>query len=237
MNILIIEDEASNANRLKTLIAKISSHHKVVRVIQTIDEAIEYCSGDCIRSVDVILADISLPDGQSFEIFKAVDIDIPVIYTTAFDEYALKAFKHKGIDYLLKPIIINELAAALRKVENRFMRKCISPATDKFILLAMPKGVSPKKLADVIYFFADEGETSAVLSDGSAGTIDRSLNDLEEAFVGSFFRASRKYLVNLEYISSIQKYDSHRKLLIIDDPYTEILISSERYSELKNKLC
>ena len=237
MNILIIEDEPSNANRLKTLIAKISSHHKVVHVIQTIDEAIEYCSGDCIRSIDVILADISLPDGQSFEIFEAVDIDIPVIYTTAYDEYALKAFKHKGIDYLLKPISINELASALREVENRYMRKCVSPATDKFILLEMPKGVAPKKLADVIYFCADEGATSVVLSDGSTGMINKSLNDLEEALDGSFFRASRKYLVNLEYISSIQKYDSHRKMLIIEDPYMEILVSSERYSELKNKLC
>ncbi len=116
MRILIIEDEQNSAERLKRLVTEIDSHHEIVEILKSNAEVHAFFTASV--AVDLILADIQLGDGLSFESMKSAPNDIPIVFTTAYDHYAVQAFKFNSIDYLLKPIDIKELSAVLNKVQS-----------------------------------------------------------------------------------------------------------------------
>ncbi|MBC2839371.1 LytTR family DNA-binding domain-containing protein [Robiginitalea sp. SC105] len=247
MNTIIIEDEKPAARRLARMLEGHGLDASVM--LHSVEEAINWFEqhGD----PDLIFLDIQLSDGLSFEIFDAVDVRCPIIFTTAFDEYALQAFKLNSIDYLLKPIDEDELAAALKQFRERAAGKAPLQVDFEDIrkLLVNPLEREYKKRftarvgqhlkilnADEIECFLSENKgTYAATSEGRTYLLDTTLEQLEEELSPSkFFRVSRKFFVNIDHINDIIAYTNSR-LKIKMNRYSEqeIIVSRERVRDFK----
>ncbi|MCK0156982.1 LytTR family DNA-binding domain-containing protein [Cellulophaga sp. F20128] len=247
MNVLIIEDEKPAARRLHRLLAELDV--TVSTMLHSVEESIAWFSAN--KHPDLIFLDIQLSDGLSFEIFEKVDVKSAIIFTTAYDEYALQAFKLNSIDYLLKPIDDEELETAVKKYRevNVSKRKIAVDFDDIKRLLVNPIERDYKKrftvkvgqhikilIADEIECFYSENKgTYAATSDGRNYLLDVTLEHLEtELEPKTFFRVSRKYYVNINCIKDIISYTNSR-LKIILNKYNEgeIIVSREKVKDFK----
>jgi len=224
IKVLIIEDEAIAARNLKRMLAAIKQDVEVVDTIESKKEAIEQIP---ILDIDLILMDIHLSDGSSFGIFDKITSSKPIIFTTAFDKYTLQAFKHLSIDYLLKPIIQEDLQKAFDKYEAHFCSDQSNfPINDLLNLLNPEKKYKSRfliqlgnqlksiEIAEVAYFFSKDKITYLVNKEGRNLPIEFSLVQLEnELNPDDFFRINRKLLVSRHSINGIQ-YLSSSKLKI-----------------------
>ncbi|HTB07291.1 MAG TPA: LytTR family DNA-binding domain-containing protein [Bacteroidia bacterium] len=218
MKILIIEDETPAANRVKKLLATINPEIVVPAICDSIESSIKWLEEN--PAPDLILMDIELSDGPSFKIFKKTQISSPVIFTTAYDKFAIEAIKLGALDYLLKPIEKNELSEAIARVENYNSAKAatILKAQQQYIESITAEG-KPKKLAirnsDGIIFVeidkivklkADSNYAHIFLKDGKQLTASKTLKDFEELLSEyGFFRVHSAHLVNLSYIEKYIK--------------------------------
>lgn len=248
MKILIIEDEAPAAKRLEKLILERVSSASIQGRLDSIKSALAYFEKH--PQPDLIFCDIQLADGLSFEIFKHIKVDCPLIFTTAFDQYAIQAFKVNAIDYLLKPIDPNELAQALDKYHKLQLKPSIDFAHIQQLLQQPQKSyksrfmvktgekISTIQTSDIQYFFSEERITFAVTTSSKRYIVDYTVEQLENQLnPGDFFRLNRKYLVSLDSVEEIITYSNSRlKVKLKGCTDQDILVSREKVAEFKNWL-
>jgi DNA-binding LytR/AlgR family response regulator len=245
--ILIVEDEKPNADRLKRLLLKLRPHAEIVSVEDSVSSAVQWLEEN--PSPDIIMLDIQLADGLSFEIFNQIEIKCPVIFTTAYDEYAVKAFKYNSIDYLLKPVEEEELETALKNYETfieaiPFVGTAIEGLLNyiqpkdyrKRFLLAHRDGYKTLLSEDILYFFTELGISKAVLKSGKTDTVPQTLEELEKQLDPKmFFRANRQFIINIDSVQQISNYFNGKlKLELIKNPDVEVIVSREKASALKS---
>lgn len=248
MKVLIIEDEKPAARRLQRMLAKLDV--TVYDMLHSVEEAVDWFKKE--QHPDLIFLDIQLSDGLSFEIFDTVAIQSAIIFTTAYDEYALQAFKLNSIDYLLKPIDDDDLKAAVTKYKNRIptaQNVQVNFDDIKKLLGTTPLDRTYKKrftvkigqhlkminVEDVECFYSENKGTYAHTIEGRDYLLDTTLENLEEDLEPqNFFRVSRKFYVNIHFIKDIIAYTNSRlqiKLRSFNDQ--QIIVSRERVKDFK----
>ena len=250
MKVAIIEDETLAARRLEGLVKQYDPSIEVVTTLTSIKNAVKWFSAN--PAPDLLFMDIHLEDGLSFTIFEQVEIMTPVIFTTAFDAYMMKAFKVNSVDYLLKPINREELAQALDK-----FKKISRPATGASELKNLLNQVLRRQTAyksrfaitagsrirtigieEVAYFYSEEKLTFLVTADNHRFPVDFTLDKLTEVLdPAQFFRVNRKCIVKMKAIEGIHKYSASRlKLTLLPPPGMDVFVSTERYGAFKEWL-
>ncbi len=246
MNALIIEDEYPAAERLEKLIHKIDPSIAIAGVLESIDAAVKWLG--TYPAPDLIFSDIQLSDGLSFQIFERLSVQTPIIFTTSYDEYAIKAFKVKSIDYLLKPIKVQELEAALAKFKA--MRTAFSPAdyalkieslidnlqtseAKKYktrFLVKYHEQLVPIAQEEIAYFLTANELVCLVRKDGKQFLVDYTLEELEKRLNPQyFFRLNRQFLASMSSIAHIHTYFNGKLKLELQPTVTdEVIVSREK---------
>ncbi len=250
LNVLIIEDEMPAVEKLERYLQKYSAFIKVISKIESVTHSVEWLKQHQ-SEIDLIFMDIQLTDGLSFKIFDQVKVEKPVIFITAFNEYALDAFKVNGIDYLLKPITYSDLSVSLQKLENlKSQLKWGETETEKLkeVLSAMPtknyKNRFMVKLGDHIrsitsdqisFFFADGRDIYLITNQLRKFIIDYTLESLEEILDPKIFhRCNRSYILHISAIQDVIVYSNSRlKVMPTIKWENEIIVSREKVSEFK----
>jgi len=248
MKALLIEDEKAAVRNLQALLLEVAPDVEILAVLDSIIETIDWFGTHAMP--DLVFLDIHLADGSAFEIFSHVEIACPIIFTTAYDEYALRAFKVNSIDYLLKPIDGHDIRKALDKMDC-LHGESSSPGNDYSSLIrALKKEESYKthflvpakgdKLipvsADMILFFhIDDGVVKAVLADGKECLFPQTLDELADSLNPAlFFRVNRQYLISRKAVLDIDLWFNGRLSVNLKVPVTEkILVSKAKVGEFK----
>jgi len=247
--VLIIEDEQPAAKRLEKLLSEISSGFEIMQLCDSIESSVQFFKSG--NMPDLVMLDVQLGDGLSFDIFKQVDISCPVIFTTAYDEYAIKAFELNSIDYLLKPISKEKLERSIEKF--RKLTHQVVPADWKILASLLDKGKREYKqrflvyigehlhsvqTSDIAYFYSVEKSTFLTTRSGKSFSIDLSLDKLESMLSPTnFFRINRQYLISFDSIKKISILSKSRIKLLLDPlPTCEILISTSRTHDFREWL-
>lgn len=252
MRILIIEDEDLAADRLKELLLELEPDAEISGPVDTVSGAIEHLK--LKTDYDLIFLDIQLADGRSFNIFNETDPGVPVIFTTAFDEYALQAFELNSIDYLLKPVNRAKLKAAMEKysrVKNFYNetnpnqqlieilrninKKAGTQYRQKF-LISRGDSMIPVKSNEIACFYAEEKVVFMLTKENKRHLISNTLEELEASLdPGQFFRVNRQFIINGDSIKKIHSYFNFKlKIDIVPDPGIEIIVSRSRSAQFKN---
>ncbi len=247
MRALIVEDEKLTAERLADLVQKEKPEIEIDHIATSVGSAREYLQNG--SDPDLIFLDIELGDGTAFDLLEETKIDAPIIFTTAYDAYALKAFKFNSIDYLLKPIDPEELRTALSRWEEKSNRDSQKPDWEE--LRQMVLGNFKKRfliksgdkyktipIEEVVYFFSEDGYTFLLGRDGKKSIVDYTLDDLNEILDPTrFFRLNRKIIAPIEAIDSVASYFNGRLIVSVTPDFSEqIVISRERVKPFKNWL-
>jgi DNA-binding LytR/AlgR family response regulator len=251
MKVLIIEDEELAAGRLKKLLLAEDKTIEIEGPIDTVKNAIEHLQKR--SDYDIIFLDIQLADGRSFSIFESIQVSNPIIFTTAFDEYAVKAFELNSIDYLLKPINAMKLHAALDKFSKmkdyfasegsggylselvQSLKKQTGKQYQSRFLVNKADSLIPIMLEEIAYFFAEDKVVFLIRNDGTRTIINHTLDDIEQRVdPGKFFRVNRQYLVSVGSIRKVHLYFNY-KLKLDLQPSTEedVIVSKLRTAEFK----
>ena len=246
MKTIIIEDEQLAARRLENMVKSIDPTIEIIAKLESVKESVEWFQRN--EQPDLIFLDIHLEDGLSFSIFDQVKVNSPIIFTTAFDEYAIKAFKLKSIDYLLKPIVHNDLEKAVAKFRDWGEKKQLIDVSELFRLMNMtPKQyrerfsvVVGQKLKsidvkEINYFFSNSGITFVAMQPKGQYSLDLSLDNLmEELDPKKFFRVNRQYIVSLQSIVNIHIFPKSRLKLELNPPVPEgVFVSLDKVVDFK----
>ncbi|WP_300687867.1 LytTR family DNA-binding domain-containing protein [Chryseobacterium sp.] len=245
--ILIIEDEKPNADRLKRLLLKLRPNAEIVAVEDSITSSVNWLENN--PAPDMIMMDVRLADGLSFEIFNKFEVRSPVIFTTAYDEYAVQAFKYNSIDYLLKPVEEEELDIALRRYETfietvPFVGTAIEGLLNyiqpkdyrKRFLIAHRDGYKTVLAEDILYFYTELGMSKAMLATGVVENVPQTLEELEKQLdPKSFFRANRQFIIHIDSVKQISNhFNGKLKLELRKQPEMEVIVSREKASTFKS---
>lgn len=248
MKVLVIEDERRAANRLIKMIHTYDASIEILDRLESVKNAIAWFG--CHPMPDLIFMDIQLGDGLCFEIFDECNIMAPVIFTTAYDQFAIKAFKFYSIDYLLKPISFSELKAAIDKyfilkqnlsvsqVYNQTISLLKKPVKDRFII-KVGDSINTVKIEEISLIGSKDKYTYLHKSDNKKFIIDYTLEQLEVILDAQrFFRINRTYIVNRDTIIEIKTYVNSRLILKLSIPneQSEIIVSRERVADFKKWL-
>lgn len=249
MNVLIIENEKPAADGLSRLLKKINKNIEVVAVLETVEETINWFQKN--PSPDLILMDIQLDDGICFEIFESVKINTPVIFTTAYDEYAIKAFKVNSVDYLLKPVTKESLTTAIEKLKTLFPGQAISNEKINHIYERIGEhhkarffvkvGEHYKSIStnEIACFYIKERCAFFITLPGKCYDVNYSLEQLEKLLdPGQFFRINRQAIININAITDIISFSTKSLKIKItnEEKIGELLISREKVSAFKKWL-
>jgi DNA-binding LytR/AlgR family response regulator len=250
---LIIEDEKPAAEHLQRLINQVDIKIDIIRIISSVDEALLWFDNNPLP--DLIFLDVQLSDGLSFEIFNHINITCPVIFTTAYEEYAIKAFKVNSIDYLLKPIGIDDLKGAINKFTSfnfsfintynqtlkykvdQVMKLLTNNYKTRFVVNA-GMHIRSVEVEKINLFYSLEKSTFLLDNSGKSYDIDYSLEQIEKLTdPKQFFRISRKYVANINAITDIISYSSSRlKLKIACSDDDDILVSRSKLTGFRRWL-
>ena len=252
MKILIVEDEELAVKKLQKNLLSVSDSAEVVGVTDSIKTTVEWLQEN--PHPDLILMDIELADGQSFEIFNLTEVRSPVIFTTSYDEFALKAFKVNSLDYLLKPVQKEELQAALNKyqklkvssegnlnVDNlvKELQQKLKPKSfrKRFLVKHAQKLISVE-ISDIAYFYSDGRLNFFKTNDNKKFVVDYTMDELEEMLDPEiYFRISRSFYVSIDSVEKIDDYFGNRLILGLKPAVDkEALVSREKVTEFKNWL-
>ena len=247
--VIIVEDETAAVVNLRSMLATVAGEVEVVAVLETVEEAVEFFASK--PSADIVFMDIHLADGDSFRIFDRVNIDIPIIFTTAYDEYALEAFKVNSIDYLLKPYKEEDLRRALDKLhrltaserhEQQQSRERMIAAVHEGALQTMlvryKDKIVPVAMEEVAFFYTSSERVTLTTLKGESYPVDKSLEALQQQLSeGKFFRANRQFIVSRAAVKDIAVWFGSRLALnlVVDTP-ERIIISKARVPEFKQWL-
>lgn len=246
MKVLIIEDEEAAARRLHKLLQELDPGIEVVGELDSISQSVRWLSKNPLP--DLLLLDIHLADGASFEIFQQIKIDCPVVFITAYDQYAIEAFQHNAVDYLLKPIKRPDLERAIAK----YRRWNQAPAVDyqklaqvlqrepsqRRFLIRVGQNIRLIDLREVAYFYSEEKITFLMTQDGKRYPIDYSLDRLEELVdPARFFRINRQFIISIDAIREMHAYSKSRvKIELSPDIESDTIVSTERSPHFKKWL-
>jgi two-component system, LytTR family, response regulator len=250
LRVLIVEDESPASEKLERYLQKYSAEISVAAKLISVDETINWLR-EHQQDVDLIFMDIQLTDGLSFSVFQQIKVEKPVIFITAFNEYALDAFKVSGIDYLLKPLTYNDLEASLNKLTSLKMQLNWAPQQVDAIKSALgPEAKSYKnrfmvKLGDHIksitsdqisFFFADGRDVYLITNPFRKFIVDYTLEVLEDMLDPKLFhRINRSYIVNINSIQDVVVYSNSRlKITPVVKWESEMIVSREKVSEFKS---
>jgi two-component system response regulator LytT len=248
MNLLLVEDEPLAQQRISSILAKNFPDWKISDTAQSIKEFKNAWSA--YPNTDLILCDIQLADGLSFKVFEGKKVEIPVIFITAYDQYALQSFDHNCIDYVLKPIDESRLVRACQKVQqfkaspinpeyiSGFLANYAQKSYKKRFLTKLGNRFSFVTVDHVSYFYSESGITYLV-ENGSTQRqlIDHTLNELESVLLDpvKFYRVNRSMIINLESLVEIKPYYNGRLVLLMNSKSDEtIVVARERVNEFKN---
>lgn len=246
MNYIIIEDEQYNADLLMGLVKNYDSSMSLLAVLPTIHESVEWLNTQ--KHPDIIFMDIRLADGLSFEIYNQVSILSPVIFTTAYDEYALQAFKVYGVAYLLKPIVQEELDEALEKVSTSRLSTSVEDVKGILTMLRTQEKKYKTRfllhyredykvvtVKDIDYVFLEHKNVYFKLLDGNSILVPYNLEEVEEQLDPHyFFRVNRQFILNINSIENIQKYYNEKaKIILKRDRKKEVIVSRIKMQNFK----
>lgn len=243
MKVLIIEDEKIAQERLIILLKQYDENTEILSCIDSVEDAVEWLNAN--EHPDVLLLDIQLADGYSFDIFKQVVFDKPIIFTTAFSNYTLDAFKYFSIDYLIKPISYESLKAALDKYRriampaprldyenlSRMLQQITATEYKDRFLGRVGQKLSFIKAAEIMYFMADDKLVFMVDINGGRSLVDYTLEKLEEIIDPKiFFRINRRTIISVESIGHIKPYINNRLQVFMKNEKNqeEHIVSRER---------
>jgi DNA-binding LytR/AlgR family response regulator len=227
MNVVIIEDEPLMAQDLATCILAAEPSARVVATLSSVREAIGFFREQ--PPPDLIFSDIQLGDGLSFAIFSANEQTIPVIFCTAFDEYALDAFRAAGIDYILKPFSSKDIAVALAKYKTfrgavpsfRGIAQSFGNRKQQSVLVFYKEKIVPVDTVDIALFYLHNEVTRLVTFGKQQYVVGKHLEELERTIAGRFYRVNRQYLVNRRAIKDVSHYFGRKLLLNLSIPFEE----------------
>ena len=247
MKAIIIEDEPLSAAELRTSLAEVAPHIEIVATASSVAEAAE-----AVGRVDhdLIFMDIHLEDGSGFDIFERADISVPVIFITAYDSYALKAFENKGIDYLLKPFGREDLQRAIDKLgllsgggsasAEHGAPTQTPPVYQERFLVHMGARMKSVTTAEIAYFMADGKYLHLVTHDGKDYIVDRTLTEVGEKLPPNlFFRINRRFIVAFDAIREMIRYSGSRIKVVLHPPLAEgeeAFVSTDRVPDFRQWL-
>lgn len=246
MKILIIEDEQPAARQLAKLLSELDfGKQQILETLDSVEASVQWLR--TFTPPDLIFMDIQVADGLSLDIFRQVEVKAPVIFTTAFDQYAVRAFRVNAVDYLLKPVDPDELRTAVEKVMRS--KQAVSTtlqleALERFFdvkeykerfLIKNGANFGFLNTSDIAYFRSDSGLTQAVTQTGKSPVVEHSLDELESLLnPKDFFRINRNMMVRLTSIQKISPYLNGRLMLeLAPSPKSEVIVSREKVTEFK----
>ncbi len=245
MQILIIEDEPRAASQLQNMLKTCGFQYELLEIIDTVEDTVMWFQKH--TAPDLVFMDIQLADGLSFEIFQKIEVEAPIIFTTAFDQYAIQAFKVNSVDYLLKPIQQDELNKALDKFKKSNTSVLIEPLVLKQLLNSMQspnkrEGILVKegsgfvqiKISELLYIYSQDSITFGVTS-GKRYIIDETMDKLFDSLDhDQFYRINRGQIISKNSIHKIEPYFNHRvKLAVLNPRDQEFIVSRQKTSDFK----
>ena len=245
MQILIIEDEPRAARQLQNLLKKSAFDFELLDIIDTVEDAVLWFENN--TNPDLVFMDIQLADGLSFEIFQKIEISAPIIFTTAFDQYAIQAFKVNSIDYLLKPVQQKDIETAIDKFNKLKTTNAVAPAVLKEllhniqnpqkrsgILVKEGSGFVQIRVSELLYVYSQESITFGVTQDKRYiidETMDQLYGSLDES---QFYRINRGQIISKIAVQKIEPYFNHRVKLTVSSPRDqEFIVSRQKTSDFK----
>jgi DNA-binding LytR/AlgR family response regulator len=250
MKVIIIEDEQLTAERLRRLLHDYDPSIQVLEVLPSVAESVDWLRTH--NAPDLMLMDIHLEDDLAFAIFEQIPVQTPVIFTTAHDEYMIKAFKVNSIDYLLKPVHAGELAQALDKFRSlrqpapppgleallQYIGKQPEPAYKSRFMISVGSKIRSIEAAEIAYFYAAEKLTFLVTREGQHLPVEYSLDKLSGLLdPAQFFRVSRQVMVSFPAIQTVHAYYKGRlRLDLLPKPPQEVFVSGDRVADFKDWL-
>lgn len=249
MKVLIVEDEPLAQQELKRLLFSLRPEIEVVAELDSVEDTVAYLQSDNLQP-DLIMLDIELADGSSFMIFDQIKVTQPVIFTTAYNEHAIKAFKVNSIDYLLKPIELDALEQALTKYEELYLKgtqaydptsieelvKAVSTVSKsyktRFVVMVGDK-IKYIPVEDIAYFFAEDNTVFLVQHDKRKYVVNNNLEQIETMVdPQNFFRITRRYLANIKAIGDVYKHFNSRLKVMLNPPVDDqVLVSRVKVPE------
>ncbi len=253
MKVLIIEDEQIAADKLTKLILQYDSKIEILEQFDTVEDTVDWLQQNDVP--DLLFLDIHLADGSSFEIFDQVEVKCPVIFTTAYDQYAIQAFKIKSVDYLLKPVKLEDLKAAMDKYKEIFE----SRPTENFskdmqtlanmiqnqqkeyktrFLIKVGNIIKTISIADIAYFHFEDRATLLVTNDNHRYPLNQTLDELEDLInPNQFTRANRQFIISIDAIQKIHPYFKGRlKIDLVPKQNADLVISADKTKGFKEWL-
>jgi len=236
MTIVIIEDEQLAIDHLAETILKAAPEAQITATLRSVKEAIAWFKNN--ESPDLIFSDIQLGDGLSFEIFKSISSTTPVIFCTAYDEYALNAFKVYGIDYILKPFTLKTIVNALSKynaLKNNFTKKILQyehilqlfedrkKQKKGSILVYYKDKIMPVKTSEIALFYIENEITHLITFDQKNYSINKTLEELEKNTGNEFYRVNRQFLINRKAIREASQYFARKLSITLTIPFKETI--------------
>ncbi|NLJ44222.1 MAG: response regulator transcription factor [Bacteroidales bacterium] len=244
MRILIVEDETAAFENLVDILRELDPEIEVAGNTESIKQTIRWLKSNPLP--DLILMDIHLSDGSAFEIFRNIVLEIPVIFTTAYDEYAIEAFKVNSIDYLLKPVKTADLKRALdkfRRLSRQDVLKYIAQLAQvaplaKFkdkILIPVKDKLMPVDMKEISFFYTTEKNTRVYLKNGKSYHYSKTLDQIEVMLNPSdFIRANKQFIVSRDSVKNLTIWFDSRLLLTLDvEPPERIYVSKNKAAEFK----
>lgn len=243
MTAIIIEDEPLAIAELERMLNEVAPEIQVIARLASVRTSVIWLKEN---AVDLIFSDIHLGDGQSFDIFRQVSVQVPVIFITAYDEYALQAFKNQGIGYILKPFDKEEIRQAVEKVQHWFSKEPqAEQATTNVVyqerfLVQMGVRIKSVPVKEVAYFMADGKYLMLYTFEGNGYIVDQTMGGVEGRLDPRlFFRVNRKFIVNYRAIKDMVRYSNSRiKIVLVPaaPENMEVIVSNERMKEFKEWL-
>jgi DNA-binding LytR/AlgR family response regulator len=243
MKVVIIEDEVAAYVNIKNLLVTIEPKAEIVAHLDTVADSIAWFQSNTLP--DLIFMDIQLADGSAFHLFDSMTLDVPVIFTTAYDQYAIKAFEVNSIDYLLKPITYEAVQKALQKYKRNYSG--LSLPTDPFtwstehvkrLLVPFRDKIIPIKTEEIAYFYNTNGKTCLITKEGQTYWLHKSLDTLMVRLDNrQFYRANRQFIVSREEIESFIVWGDNRLQLQVKHPTEELIfVAKNKAAEFKEWL-
>jgi len=248
--IVIVEDEKYAVKRIQTILDEIPEEFETVKIIDTVKDAIQWFTVS--PAPDLVFMDVNLADGSCFEIFEKIEARFPIIFVTAFDQYAIQAFKVSGIDYLLKPIKKDDLSQSIDRFRTLYKKN--NPNVDYTMLAKEINGLHPDfqkrllvkygskyvavEITEVAYFYADSKSTFLCTFEDRHLPVDQTLDELSGMLdPGLFFRINRKMIIHYKSINSMIAYSRSRiKLNLSPSLKEDIIVSTDRTPGFKTWL-
>jgi len=254
MKVVLIEDEAIAMRMLRKILLTIYANIEIVAEIESVTDGLHWFKRNEHADIDIIFSDIQLSDGLSFEIFDQLSIKLPIVFTTAYNEYAIRAFKVNGIDYLLKPIKEEDVKAAMQKFEQsemqynqsqltemqRLMRSFQLPRTfpDPIFLTYHKNKIIPVQSENIAWINTQNQTVTVVMTNNQKLQLNETLEEIEKRLAEQkFFRANRQYIIARKAVVEAELYFNNRLSVKLNPPAAEtVIISRERVFNFRNWL-